>query len=258
MSKYQFTDTDLAARRLEYLAEVYGPSSRSFIRHFSDRTVGRAIDLGCGTGYTTEMLRDETDAKSTVGLDNSDRFIAICKTRELDEITFYQHDVTRGPFPAGPYEIAYCRFLLSHLPDISGCFEVWGCQLAPNGLLLIEEVETIHTTVGEFEEYLQIVDQLLAHQSAQLYVGPVLDGSVPSATLRKVSSRVQSVSVSVQDAATMFHMNIQSWRQQPYIRESYKEEVIQNLQNRLASLASGGGSGSEIRWGLRQIVLCRD
>ena len=257
MLKYQFTDTDLAAKRLEVLAKVYAPSSRKFIRDLRDSTTRDAVDLGCGPGYTTELLRDETEAESTLGLDNSERFINAARARDLNGISFYVHDVTKEPFPVGPSKIAYCRFLLSHLPDLPACLGVWARQLRSKGLLLLEEVETIHSTVQDFEEYLVIVDRLLAHQSAMLYVGPVLDRVVLPANLHKVSSRVQSVLVSVRDAAAMFHLNIQSWRHQPYIRETYEEEEIQSLQDRLGDLASTGDSEGEIQWDLRQMVLRR-
>jgi ubiquinone/menaquinone biosynthesis C-methylase UbiE len=257
MSKYQFTDTDLAARRLALLASVYVPSSRKFIRNLVDRPIGCALDLGCGTGYTTVLLRDATGAGTTVGLDNSDRFIAAANSRSLKGISFFLHEVTQEPFPAGPFDIAYCRFLLSHLPDLSGCLEVWARQLNRDGLLLVEEVETIQTDVEAFEVYLEIVDQLLVHQSARLYAGPMLQGLALPATLRKASSIVQLVPVSVQDAATMFHMNIQSWRRQPYVQENYEEDEIQSLQDRLGSLASEGAVEGEITWGLRQMALRR-
>ncbi len=154
MARYQFTDTDLAARRLQVLATVYEASSREFIRRFSGHTVERAVDLGCGPGYTTELVRDETRAKSVVGLDNSEKFVAEARKRGLDRVTFHTHDVTSTPFPTGPSDVMYCRYLLSHLPDLPNCLTLWSSQLRPGGVLLIEEVEEIHTSVGTLEVYL--------------------------------------------------------------------------------------------------------
>jgi trans-aconitate 2-methyltransferase len=257
MPKYQFTDTDLAAKRLEYLARVYAASSREFIQRSFPNAPRCAVDLGCGPGYTTEMLKLETGAEAVVGLDNSEKFIALAESRELEGVSFRVHDVTTGPFPVGPADIAYCRLLLSHLPNLSGCLSVWADQIQSGGLLLVEEVETIHTTVGEFQTYLEIVDRLLGSQGALLYVGPEVNQVALPDRLEEVSSSVRAVPVSVRDAATMFHMNIQSWKHQPYVQETYSEAAIQSLQDRLACLASDEESTGEIRWGLRQMVLRR-
>ena len=46
--EYLFGDTDLAARRLGVLAEVFGPSSRAFIRSAVAGKPALAVDVGCG------------------------------------------------------------------------------------------------------------------------------------------------------------------------------------------------------------------
>jgi hypothetical protein len=49
-SKYAFGDTALAAARLATVAEVFAPTSHSFLSNFAQRSFDLALDLGCGTG----------------------------------------------------------------------------------------------------------------------------------------------------------------------------------------------------------------
>src|SRR5487761_387407 len=65
---YTFGDTDLAARRLEVLGEVFGPSSRALLADVVERPPRLAYDLGCGPGYTTALLSQVTRARRTAAL----------------------------------------------------------------------------------------------------------------------------------------------------------------------------------------------
>ena len=109
MSKYQFTDTDLAAQRLKYLADVYAESTRDFILDAVNYRPRLVLDLGCGPGYTTHLLADLTQCSQIVGLDNSKRFISLAERNKTDQVSFRLHDITS----------VYLRVSLCEHPDIS-------------------------------------------------------------------------------------------------------------------------------------------
>jgi hypothetical protein len=98
---------------------------------------------------------------------------------------------------------------------------------------------------------------MLASQSTLLYLGPTLAGWQPGAGLRPYLSRVEQLPVTDQQAATMFHLNIQSWQHNDFIRATYPAAQIKALESRLAELAAGPADTSRIEWGLRQIVFER-
>ena len=56
MGGYAFGDSAPAARRLALLADLFEPASQPFLARFAGRQLGLAVDLGCGTGYTTRLL----------------------------------------------------------------------------------------------------------------------------------------------------------------------------------------------------------
>ncbi|MDP6113568.1 MAG: class I SAM-dependent methyltransferase [Planctomycetota bacterium] len=255
--QYQFTDTDLATQRLEYLAGVYAQSSREFILGAVRDRPPLVLDLGCGPGYTTHLLAECTSNCLVVGLDNSERFLSVAKEGETDRVSFCLHDVTSVPFPVRPASLLFCRYLLTHLEKPLRVVEKWGTQLQRHGLLLMEEVEWIRTGNGVFAAYLKIVEAMLAAQSTCLYAGPVLDGLAHTNELKRRSSRVKRLPVLNHQAATMFHLNIQSWKHQSFIRENYDGESISELERDLKALSVNEGSAGEIEWGLRQLVFER-
>ncbi len=256
--KYLFGDTDLAARRLEILAEVFRASSTTFISEAADHAPRLAMDLGCGPGYTTHMLADAMECERTVGLDNSEHFIGLAEKTAADNILFRLHDVTRVPFPTGPCDLIYARFLLAHQSAPERLIAEWATQLSPGGRMLLEEVNSINIKVGVFAEYIEIVEAMLADAGHDLYVGPRLDAMpAPDALVRR-SSRVANAAVTNNLAAKMFSMNIQTWKHNAFVQQNHSPASIRQLQENLTDLAATSTSTQGITWRLRQIAYERE
>ena len=62
MASYLFGDTDVAAKRLRLVAEVYAESTRAFLHARGAARPDAAVDLGCGLGYTTHLIAEALDA----------------------------------------------------------------------------------------------------------------------------------------------------------------------------------------------------
>src|SRR5688500_8038585 len=73
---YTFGDSDLAAQRLQLLAETYGPSTRKLLEQLDLPRGASVIDLGCGPGYTTTLLWEALAPRRLVGLDRSEQLLA--------------------------------------------------------------------------------------------------------------------------------------------------------------------------------------
>ena len=76
---YAFGDSDLAARRLRLLSDTFAESSSSFMRESVLTQPQRAADLGCGPGFSTHLLATTLNPFDTVGLDNSENFLAYAR-----------------------------------------------------------------------------------------------------------------------------------------------------------------------------------
>ena len=250
---YLFGDTDRAALRLQVLAEVFAGSSRPFLQDVVQTPPQLALDLGCGPGYTTRLLAETTRCARAVGLESSEHFVALAEQNVTERISFLRYDVTRVPFPTGPGDLIFCRMLLTHLQEPQAIIERWATQLRPDGLMLLEEVEWIETDQPEFRAYLSIVAAMLEQQKNQLYIGAQLDAMQPGGLSRHLS-RVYRLPVSTRLAATMFSLNIQTWKGQPFIQQQYASSVIEQLEEDLRELAETSTSEGEILWGMRQMA----
>lgn len=257
MASYLFGDTDVAARRLRLVAEVYADSTRAFLHARGPARPDTAVDLGCGLGYTTHLIAAALDAVRVVGVDTSERFIALARQTATDAVTFVRHDVTHLPLPACPSMLLFCRLLLTHMHDPQQLLAQWASQLRPHGVLLLEEVESIRTNSAVFSTYLEMQRTLLVHQDNQLYIGPVLETLPVPALLRKRTSTVRSVPVAPAQAATMFAMNFPSWKQHPFIQQQYDADVIRHIEEQLQYIRETPEAQIEIEWGMRQLVYER-
>ncbi len=117
----------MAAARLGMLARVFAETTGPFVDTFGGEVDKPAlvIDLGCGPGCTTSLLAGMLDAGEVVGLDSSERFVELASRTAMEGVSFRVHDVTAVPFPVGPANVMYCRFLLTHLADPAGALAAW-------------------------------------------------------------------------------------------------------------------------------------
>lgn len=261
--RYLFGDSEIAAQRLDLVASTFRASSGEFLTEMVSQPPDLAMDLGCGPGHSTKMLAEAVGAARTVGLDSSDRFIAMARERASDSIAFYLHDFSAIPFPEGPAGVLYSRFELTHFPQPKDLISAWATQLADVGLLVLEEVEWIRTGEPTFTIYLGIVESLMGSLSSKLYVGESLERLGEPPGLKKIETKVRRVPVQARTAAMMFLLNLWSWRDQPFIRETYPPDFIEQLEMSLQELTEelfveeGGLRVEEtgIEWGIRQIAF---
>jgi trans-aconitate 2-methyltransferase len=257
LTRYLFGDSDLAGRRLKILADVYADSTRSFVIESVQKKPRLFLDLGCGPGHTTLMLADALACEQAAGLDNSRHFISLAQKSATDRVFFHLHDVTKIPFPTGPADVLFCRFLMTHLDKPQMVILKWATQLNPRALLLMEETEDILTTNKAFIVYIGMVEALLKAQSRNLYVGPILDKMKMPDSLIKVKSMVKRLAVPTQKAALLFSLNIQTWKKEPIVLENYPSSFVEDLEESLKQMSMKDGAETDIEWNLRQIVLER-
>jgi SAM-dependent methyltransferase len=255
-SHYTFGDTALASSRLELLADAYEPHSRAFLDQVLPAALTLAIDMGSGLGHTTELIRTLRNPKSTVGYERSSRHLAIARSR-FPALTFQEQDVMHPPFPQQDADLVYGRFLLTHLDAPNRAIELWSELLGPEGLLVLEEIAHLASCVEEFQEYYAIVACMQAHYGQELYIGRKLDGLARRSRLTVVHSRQTPF---MQPAATMARlhaMNIATWKQDPFVRQTYRIEELDRLQSRMEQLAKAGSRVPPVTCTMAQVVLKR-
>jgi trans-aconitate 2-methyltransferase len=251
-SGYSFGDTAIAEERLDLLAAVFDPPSRAFLSETVTSPPTLACDLGCGPGNTTRMVRDATGARRVVGLDSSPAFTAAASERAGD-LEFAVWDAA-DPLPVEQPDLIYARLLLAHLPSPERLAAAWASQLAPGGLLLLDEVERIDTGSEVFTDYLAVVVARIREAGADMYAGPLLDAIPLSGDCRVVSDQVAAHPVPARDAARMFRLNLSVWGDDPWVAARFGAGTTARLDRELAQV----GDAERITWQLRQVAISRD
>jgi trans-aconitate 2-methyltransferase len=255
-SEYAFGDTDVAARRLDLLAETWASPSAVFLRDDVPSRPWLALDVGCGPGHTTRLVASTTGARRTVGFDTSDAFIARAQADAPEGVAFLRHDAMELPFPTGRANLVYARFVLSHIPRPDRIVRAWMTQLQLGGVLALDEVEWIRTDDPALRRYLTLLSALFDARGSSLAAGSVADKFDGGPGGRKRTSVVRVHPVPIARAAELFALNLATWRDEPYIRDRYSGASMDDLDADLRALAHGS-SGTTITWGMRQSTFER-
>ncbi|MBN1695402.1 class I SAM-dependent methyltransferase [candidate division WOR-3 bacterium] len=250
--RYTFGTTKKAADRLGDIARVFNPMAVEFLRKYISVEIETALDLGCGPGFTTDMIYRALKCKKVYGFDNSKEMLKYAK-KQFKNCNFLFHDITNFPFPVKA-DFMYTRFLLSHMKNVIELVNKLINELNKGGLLFIEETEDIRTDVDVFEKYLSINRGLVASAGATLYVGKILSAGDYNAEV--LYNEKTSLAVNNSTAAGWFYPNtVTIWEKEKYVLKSLSGEKRKHISNELLRIIKENGESSNITWYMRRILL---
>ena len=240
--RYTYGTTEAAANRLEEIAKFFNPLAHQFIRQHLSNPTNSALDLGCGPGFTTDMLSKATGGLNVYGTDKSADFLKLATAR-FKHCTFIEHDVTKTPFPVRT-DVMYLRFLFSHLKDVVELVNRWISELQDNGILFIEEVEDVTTEVKVFQKYLKI------------NAGTTLaDGTYNAVVL---CNKCVTIPVANFTAATWFLPNtLTIWKEEQYILDNVTQAEREEISTAISQIKESGDAQEESTWKIRRLALKR-
>ena len=263
---YTFGDSDLAARRLFLVAETFADTSAAFMRESVTTRPRLAADLGCGPGYTTHLVADTLKPTRTVGLDNSENFLANVYTNASDSVSFHLHDITTGPFPEAPFDLIFSRLVLTHLRDPWRQSRYGRASYVPEDCCSSRRLSAFtrksppSSTTSTFNEAMLITSEATSSTSARASTLITASGK-----MHRRASDVRSLHVPARSAAEMFHMNLGVWRHNDFVLQTYASTTLDALEQDLQAIAQGHthtsscrmASPPDVEWRLRQIVIER-
>jgi trans-aconitate 2-methyltransferase len=106
------------------------------VAHIPTTPVAKAVDIGCGPGNSTEILKARYPDADVTGMDSSPDMIAAARQR-LPDIAFAIDDIT-GWRGSGPYDVILSNAALQWVPDHETLLPALIDKLAPGGSLAVQ------------------------------------------------------------------------------------------------------------------------
>ena len=241
MARYTFGDDPPAVERLELVAQAYEPVSRAFLAAHGHRRAPLALDLGCGPGFSTALLDDVVVPRRLIGIDASPDFLDVARA-QVPTASFDVLDVTREPLPASA-DVIYARLLLAHVTEPHVVARRWQEQLAPGGVVLIEDLEDIDAPVGPLRAYDELSSSIVREGGGVMYAGRLLESLGGACTRVTVPAAV---------AARIYLFNVRRWHDDPPAGTSV--EALADLETALVA-ACDRATDDTVSWVVRQLVL---
>ncbi len=120
---------------LQFDAERTRPAA-DLLSRIAHLPVKHAVDLGCGPGNSTRLLRAAWPLATIVGIDNSPAMLTQA-AQALPDCEFIDADIARWQ-PAQPVDVIYANASLQWLRDHETLFPHLVKQLAANGTLAVQ------------------------------------------------------------------------------------------------------------------------
>jgi trans-aconitate 2-methyltransferase len=103
----------------------------------SNAIVARAVDLGCGPGNSTEVLKQRFPDAQVLGVDSSVEMVEAARQR-LPDTSFEIEDIRTWDGKGGPFDLILANAVLQWVPDHAAVLPALVAALAPRGSLAVQ------------------------------------------------------------------------------------------------------------------------
>ncbi|HET9727914.1 MAG TPA: methyltransferase domain-containing protein [Acidimicrobiia bacterium] len=239
-SAYAFGDSDLARERLALVADTFVDPTRALLQSLPPGDRRYVVDLGCGPGHTTALLREAFPHSFVTGVDASEAMVAEARTR-VPTAEFFIGDVTAAL--AIPAHVVYARLLLGHLADQRSALTQWAAPLRAGGVLVCEEPVRYRSDDTLYRRYERAVTDVVAARGGTLWASAALDHDPPQ--MQRVHDTVVEHCVEDARVAAMFWRNAVSW--------GGEDDLVDALRAREAAPLD-----APVIWEIRQVVWVKN
>jgi ubiquinone/menaquinone biosynthesis C-methylase UbiE len=139
LSRMEFLAMNNPVRRLSQRRIEFKVFQDFLSRHSIDLKGKTLLDLGCGSGYSTELLERTFEPVRMSAIDLMPEQIERAKRRKL-RARFQIGDAGRLPYAANSFDAVFCFGVLHHVPKWRHALEEVARVLKPHGVFLVEEL----------------------------------------------------------------------------------------------------------------------
>jgi len=168
--------------RLRILARIMRPSTLNLFEQIRLQPGMTCLDVGCGGGDVTfEIARLVGPAGRVVGIDIDQTKIEMARREatelELSGVEFSVSEIGQSSGTA-EFDVAYARFVLTHLGHPAEALAWMRDQLRPGGVAIIEDIDFsghfCHPDSASFRRYVELYTEVVQRNGADPHIGPRL------------------------------------------------------------------------------------
>jgi SAM-dependent methyltransferase len=227
-----------------------------FIRGALPLHVERAVDLGSGLGFTTQLLAEISQAPNVVGYERSTQHLERARLRN-PTLTFREVDVLESPYPDSALDVVYSRFLLTHLHCPERVIRISLEHLRSGGRLLLEETTDLVSPLPALQHYYAMVGEMQAHYGQQLTIGLQLSEIANAVGQGGVTARQTPIYLPAVTMSTLHAMNIATWKHDPFMLGAHGIDTLDQLETTLNAIAQSHDDLPPVICTMAQVVVER-
>jgi ubiquinone/menaquinone biosynthesis C-methylase UbiE len=185
-------------KRLDLLARVILPTTVQLLDRVGLIRGMKCLDVGCGGGHVAiSMARIVGPEGCVIATDTDAEILALARedaeAAKVTNVTFQQLDASACLWH-GKFDLAYARFLLSHLNEPEKCLAAVVEACLPGGTIVIEDTDFAgsfcYPTCAAYERYKQLYQGLVKRRGGDPNIGPKLPAMLRRAGIERMELNV--------------------------------------------------------------------
>lgn len=195
---YVIRGGEAGRERLRMLARVMAPTTRELLARAGVGEGMTCLDVGCGGGdVSVELARLVGRRGRVIGIDMDATKVELARREaaalglahvEFRVATIEQYHVSDA------VDVAYARFVLTHLPDPQAVLAHLRSGLRAGGRMVVEDIDFTghfsHPEDAAFRRFVSLYTQVVQRRGADPNIGPRLPGLLLAAGYGDVGVRV--------------------------------------------------------------------
>jgi SAM-dependent methyltransferase len=184
--------------RLDLLARVMLPTTVQLLHRVGLIRGMKCLDVGCGGGHVAILMAGIVGLEGCVISTDTDAEILALAREDADaakvtNVEFQQQDACACSWH-GEFDLAYARFLLSHLNEPGNCLAAMVEACLPGGTIVIEDTDFsgsfCYPTCAAYDRYTKLYQRLVQRRGGDSNIGPKLPAILARAGLQSVEVNV--------------------------------------------------------------------
>ena len=185
-------------KRLDLLARVMLPTTMQLLDRVGLIRGMKCLDVGCGGGHVAILMARIVGPEGRViGTDTDAEILALARedaeAAKVTNVEFQQLDACACLWHE-EFDVAYARFLLSHLNEPENCLAAMVEACAPGGTIVIEDTDFAgsfcYPTCAAYERYKELYQELLQRRGGDPNIGPKLPAMLRRAGIQEIELNV--------------------------------------------------------------------